>query len=79
MPQGWPKSMPFLAVATQGSMLSLGTAMLPKEIVPIHSGNMLGYALHVLAFHIASSQIDPNWQNVSNVAEAGSDTHLHGA
>lgn len=28
---GWPKSMPFLAVATQGSMLSLGTAMLPKD------------------------------------------------
>ncbi len=30
---GWPKSMPFLAVVTQGSLLSLGTAMLAKDCV----------------------------------------------
>lgn len=28
---GWPESMPFLGVVTQGSMLSLGTATLSKE------------------------------------------------
>ena len=51
--------MPFLAVATQGSMLSLGTALLPKEMVPIHCGPYAKHCFTCLGF---SHCIKPNWQ-----------------